>query len=109
MTTKEVATMIASMGLDYAYYQFDEGCGQQPPFIVFYYPNNTDFIADNSNYVKKCPLVIELYTDNTDFATEATVEGVLASNGFVYSREEAYIDSERMYEVRYQTEVILNG
>lgn len=109
MTTAQVATMIESIGLDYAYYQFDEGCGQEPPFIVFYYPDDNDFIADGRNYVKKCRLIIELYTDNKDFTTEAAVEAVLTANGFVYSRSETYIDSERMYEVIFQTEVIIDG
>lgn len=109
MTTAQVATMIESIGLDYAYYQFDEGCGQEPPFIVFYYPDDNDFIADGRNYVKKRRLIIELYTDNKDFTTEAAVEAVLTANGFVYSRSETYIDSERMYEVIFQTEVIIDG
>lgn len=109
MTTAEVASMIASIGPENAYYQFDEGSGIQPPFIVFYYPNDNDFVADGCNYVKKCALVIELYTDNKDFTMESAVESVLAANGLVYSREEQYIEDQRMYEVLYQTEVIING
>lgn len=109
MTTAEVASMIGSIGLDYAYYQFPEASGQAPPFVLFYYPEDNDFIADGCNYVKKCSLIIELYTDNKDFEMEAAVETVLKNNGFVYSRAEQYIDSERMYEVIYSTEVIING
>lgn len=109
MTTAEVASMIGSIGLDYAYYQFPEASGQAPPFVLFYYPEDNDFVADGCNYVKKCSLIIELYTDNKDFEMEAAVETVLKNNGFVYSRAEQYIDSERMYEVIYSTEVIING
>lgn len=109
MTTAEVASMIGSIGLDYAYYQFPEASGQAPPFILFYFPDDNDFIADGCNYVKKCRLIIELYTDNKDFEMESTVEAVLSANNLVYSREEQYIDTERMYEVLYSTEVIING
>lgn len=109
MTIAEVASMIGSIGLDYAYYQFPEASGQAPPFVLFYYPEDNDFIADGSNYVKKCSLIIELYTDNKDFELESTVEAVLKANDLVYSRAEQYIDSERMYEVIYQTEVIIDG
>ena len=109
MTTAEVASMIGSIGLDYAYYQFPEASGQAPPFVLFYYPEDNDFIADGCNYVKKCRLIIELYTDNKDFEMESTVEAVLSANNLVYSREEQYIDTERMYEVLYSTEVIING
>lgn len=109
MTTAEVASMIEAMGLDFAYYQFPEASDQAPPFILFYFPDDNDFIADGCNYVKKCTLIIELYTDNKDFEMESTVEAVLSAHDLVYSREEQYIDTERMYEVLYSTEVIING
>lgn len=109
MTYKEISKMIEKVGVPYAYYQFPEGTGQEPPFICFYYPNNNDFIADDSNYVKVVQLVIELYTDNKDFSLEATLEAVLAEHDLVFTREETYIDSERMYLETYYTEVIINA
>lgn len=109
MTTQEIASMIESIGLPFAYYQFDEGTGQQPPFICFFYPQDNDVLADNTNYVKVSRLVIELYTDNKDFALEATVETALAGAGLVYSRSEEKLDDERMFEVIYTTEVIINA
>ena len=101
--------MIESIGLPFAYYQFDEGTGQQPPFICFFYPQDNDVLADNTNYVKVSRLVIELYTDNKDFALEAAVEAALAGAGLVYSRSEEKLDDERMFEVIYTTEVIINA
>ena len=109
MTYTEVADMIESIGLDFAYYEFSEAAGQAPPFILFYYPENNDFVADNSNYVKKKQLIIELYTDEKDFDKEAAVENVLKQNELVYTRAEQFIETERMYEVLYSTEVIING
>lgn len=109
MTYTEVADMIESIGLDFAYYEFSEAAGQAPPFILFYYPENNDFVADNSNYVKKKQLIIELYTDEKDFEKEAAVENVLKQNELVYTRAEQFIETERMYEVLYSTEVIING
>lgn len=109
MTHAQIATMISSVGVPYAYYQFPNDSGQEPPFICFYYSNNNDFVADNTNFQKIERLIIELYTDNKDFALEETLEGVLASAGLVYSREETYIDTERMFEVTYTTEVLIDG
>jgi len=109
MTYTEVADMIESIGLDFAYYEFSEAAGQAPPFILFYYPENNDFVADGKNYCKKEQLIIELYTDEKDFEKEAAVEAVLEANGFVYTRAEQYIETERMYEVIFSTEVIING
>lgn len=107
MTFTEVATMIHSIGVPYAYYQFPEGTDQACPFICFYFDSSSDFSADNRNYQKIRPLSIELYTDNKDFTLEKTVEDVLSVNGFVYTREESYIDSERMYLVVFETSVAI--
>ena len=107
MTFKEISEMIASIGLPYAYYEFPDNTGQAPPFICFWFPRDNDFKADGTNYQKIERLVIELYTDNKDFAQEAAVESVLSANGLVYTRNETHIDSERMYEVVYETDVII--
>lgn len=109
MTYKQIASMVSSIGLPYAYYQFTEETAKAPPFICFYFPGDSDFKADNSNYAIIRPLVIELYTDNKDFTTEASVESVLTSYGLPFSRTETYIDSEKMYMITYQTEVVING
>ena len=109
MTYPQVATMVASIGVPYAYYQFPEGTAQPTPFVCFYFDNSDDLVADNTNYQRIRPLVIELYTDNKDFALEATVESVLNNAGLVYSRDEAWIDSERMNMVSYTTSVVITG
>lgn len=107
MTFKEVNTMIASVGIDYAYDHFTDDTDHQLPFICFLYSNSDDFAADNTNYQRIRTLDIELYTENKDFALEETVERVLNTNGFVYSREESWIDSEQMYMVRFSTEIVI--
>lgn len=109
MTLKEVTDMIASIGLSYAYYEFPDGTEQEPPFVVYYYPESDDFFADNKNYVDKRRLYVELYTNEKDFEKEATVESVLSSNGLTYRKVETYIGSERMYQITYETEVFING
>lgn len=107
MTYKEVAAMIESIGLPYAYYQFPEGTAQACPFICFYFGSSEDLAADNTNWQRIRPLFIELYTDNKDFPLEETVESKLNSFGLVYDRDETYIDSERMYMVTFESDVII--
>ena len=109
MTYAEISQMISAVGIPYAYHHFEEGSGQQPPFITFYYQGDNDFIADNINYQAVRPLTLELYTDNKDFALEAAVESVLTANGLTFSRSEIFIDSEQMYMVTYNTEVLINA
>ena len=109
MTTSEVAQMVAEVGVPYAYYQFTNDTAQPCPFICLYFTDSDDMSADNTNYAKVRRLIIELYTDNKDFDMEDATETVLNSHGLFYSKTEVYIDTERMYEVIYESEVILNG
>ena len=108
MTYKEISDMIATIGLPYAYYEFPDGTQQEPPFVVFYLPESDDLYADNQNYVGIRKLYVELYTNEKDFSQEATVESVLSSNGITYRKVETYIDSERMWQITYETEVIIS-
>jgi hypothetical protein len=109
MTYAEISQMISAVGIPYAYRHFEEGSGQQPPFITFYYDDENDLKADNINYQRIRPLTIELYTDNKDFVLEAAVESVLTANDLAFSRTEVFIDSEQMYMVTYNTEVLINA
>ena len=109
MTYKEVADMIASAGLPYAYYEFPDDTPQTPPFICFYFPDSDDFYADNQNYVGIRRLYVELYTNEKDFDLESTVEGVLTANGLTFRKSDDYINSEKMWQTLYEMEVIIDG
>lgn len=109
MTYEQIASMIESIGLPFTYYQFAEKEVPAPPFIVFWYPGNADDFADNVNYGRVVELNIELYSDNKDFTQEAAVERILTAAGLAFEKSETYIDSERMYEVLYETEVALTN
>lgn len=112
MTYKEVATMVASIGLPYAYYQFaedDPNRPHNPPFVCFFYTNTDDLYADDKNYQRIPTLNIELYTSEKDFEKEAALEKIFNDNGLTYYKEENYIDSESMWQIAYEMEVIING
>jgi len=107
MTYKEVNTMLSSVGIPYAYNQFDNDTPQEPPFICFLYDHGDDLIADNTNYQLIRMLSVELYTDTKDFELEQTVEDVLNANGLVYSKQETYLESERMYMITFEADVVI--
>ena len=107
MTYADVSNMINAIGLPFAYYQFPEGTAQACPFICFFFDSSNDLAADNTNYQRIRPLSIELYTDNKDFELEETVEAALNNAGLVFSREETWLDTERMYMVTFTTEVVI--
>ena len=106
MTYKEIAEMIEGIGLPFTYDSFPNNIAPLPPYIVFNYPQNDDFGADNTNYVSIDTLNLELYTSVKDFDTEASIEAVLNSNGLFYEKTEAYIRNEHLYQITYVCEVI---
>lgn len=107
MTYKLISDMLDEAKVPTAYHHFDEGYAPDPPFICFFYPESNDFIADDTNYQHVEHLVIELYTDNKDFNAEKAVRDVLNSHGLIYARSEDYIATERLYEVVFETDVII--
>lgn len=117
MTYKEVFQMLNSITLTEstatipcAYFMFPEDPSNPappPPFLVYYYDGSDDLMADNKNYQKIRPLTIELYTDNKDFSIEETVEAALMNGGLSFTRTEEYIDTERLYMVTYNTEIVI--
>lgn len=119
MTYKKVYEIISAVEIHpgetipAAYYQFpaDDPSNPPPPppFICYYYDGDNDLKADDTNYQKIRSLTIELYCDNKDFQTEEAVEDALSSNGFVYSKSESFIDSEKLYMTTYETEVIITN
>jgi hypothetical protein len=109
MTYRDVKTMVQSIGLPFAYYQFTADTAVAPPFICFYFDESDDEPADNMNWAKIRTLYIELYTDEKDFELESTVETVLANNNQFYTRSETYLDSERMMMVAYEMQVVITG
>lgn len=109
MTYKQIASMVSSIGLPYAYYQFPEGTAQAPPFVVFFYADTDDVFADDTNYQRIATLNIELYTSEKDFSTESTIEQILTNNNLTYYKEENYIDSEQMWQIAYEMEVLITG
>ena len=106
MTLQEITMMVESMGLPCAYRFFPEKKVPPLPFIVFYYPNNDDFSADNINYVPILNLNVELYTKSKDIELEDSVEAVLTENDFYFEKTESYLPTEHMYEVLYEMQFI---
>jgi len=108
MTLEEIATLISSMGFPYRYSHFSEPT-PNPPYIVYYYPNENDVYADDKNYVNKRQLFIELYSNKKDFETESTVETVLASAGLTWYKQTEFLNDEKIFQTTYESEVIIDG
>lgn len=105
LTHEKVKAMVEETGLPSAYHHFAEGESPDPPFIVFLFPGSDNFAADGTTYYKKNILHLELYTDQKDPELEETVEAIMDNHRLFYEKSEVWIESERLYEVLYETEV----
>ena len=106
MTYDAIAEMLEEAGLPLAYDHFAESESPDPPFLIFLFPSSDNFSADGKVYQKIDALHIELYTDRKQPDVESRLETVLDRHGIFYEKTEVWIDTERLYEVLYSTEVL---
>ena len=107
MTLQEVATMVASVGYPSRYSHFSET--PQLPYLVYYYPSETDPHADNSNYINKRQLFVELFTKTKDPTAESAIETVLKNAGLSWYKQTDFLNDEKLYQTTYEMEVIIHG
>ena len=107
MTLTEIATMVASFNLPWRYSHFSQT--PAPPYVVYYFPAENDVYADDSNFVNKRQLFIELYTTTKDTTTEATIESTLKQKGLTWYKQTDFLNDEQLYQTTYEMEVIING
>ncbi|HHX60620.1 MAG TPA: hypothetical protein GX707_07895 [Epulopiscium sp.] len=72
------------------------------PYIIYLANGSNNFGADNKVYYGTEHMAIELYTENKDTNQELKVESLLDENEWFYEKYETYIDTEKMYQVRYE-------
>ena len=108
MTLSELNTaLLAVLPGKVVYNAWPVGEAPALPFICYYSTGSDNFAADNVVYGSQRPVRIELYTRSKDLATEAALEGKLTREGIYWTRDESYIDDEKVYLTVY--EVQING
>ena len=99
---EEIVLLLSQLtGIPYAYDHFAEGEAPTLPYVIYYYPDTSNFAADDKVYKKINNVHIELYTDKKEPATELRLETVLDNAGIFYNKSEVWIESEKLYEVLY--------
>lgn len=107
MTLRQIKQMLETTGYKVSYRSFPRSeTPLNPPFITYLTPNSSNISADNKAHVKVTALEIELYTVNKNPTAEATLETVLDNANIFYDKSEIYIDSEQMYQITYECEVL---
>ena len=98
---ERLISIIKETGIPYAYDHFAEGEAPDPPFLCYLLPGSDNFSADGKVYHKISEVRLELYTDFKDLSSEQQVETALDAAGIFYNKTEAWINSEKLYEVLY--------
>ena len=106
-TYQQIADGIDDIGIDFAYYSFPTDQAPPLPYLVYFYPNREDFIADNENYSRVETLVVELYTETKDFSMESIVEEFFEGYEITYDKTETFINKENMYQCYYEAQVLI--
>jgi len=97
----ELLAMIKEIDIPFAYDHFAEGEPVDPPFICYFMPQTDNFSADGTVYFPASEVHVELYTDKKDLVSEQSVESALKGHEVFYNKYEAWIDSEKLYQVLY--------
>jgi len=104
MTQAELYQALKSLGMPVAYGSFSSPVS--PPFITYQFAYNSDMMADNQNYVEISNFQVELYTNKKDLAVEKLVQDKLKELGLPYSKVEAWLDDEKLFQVIYEIQLI---
>lgn len=104
MTIRKIKKTLEKTGYPVAYYQFKKP--PTIPFIAFLTAYSRNFAADGKVYKKINRLQIELYTEIKDPAAEERLETVLDEAELFYNKTETYIESENLFQIIYECEVI---
>ena len=105
MTHEQIVAMLEEANLPLAYDHFAEGESPDPPFLLFLFPGSNNVFADDSVYLRVNELHVELYTDKKEPGTESQLEAVFAAHEIPWEKTEVWIESEKLYEVLYVTEI----
>lgn len=100
-----MAALLNTTGLPVAYHHFESETCPAPPYICYYCDGENSFFADGCNYAASLQISIGLYTALKEPRTEAIVEQALKKEGLTYTKQCYYIESEKIYETIYETEI----
>lgn len=77
-----------------------------PPYLTYLFAYSNDLIADNVNFTEISQFQIELYTRIKDLAAEKQVQDKLKELELPYYKHETYLDSENLFQIIYEIQLI---
>lgn len=86
--------------IDVAYDHFTTA-NQVPPFIIYFIEDVSTLKADDKVHSQENNYIVDLCVDVKNVELENKIEKLFNDNYLPYDKEETYLDSERMYQIRY--------
>lgn len=110
MTLAEIYALLKQTGYPVAYHHFESSPtnpAPTPPYILYLIPYSTSYGPDNDkSMIRNKHLQVELYTTKKDIAAEGRLESILDSAKIQYDKTEGYIESEKLYQIIYEFNLI---
>lgn len=106
MTLQELKTALSAVLPDKVIYNaWPIGEAPPLPYMCYYSTGADNFGADNKVYNSNRSVRIELYMRSKDLTTEAAVETALNGVGLYWTRDESYIDDEKVFMTIYEVTI----
>lgn len=102
---REILESIPGFEKKVAYRAFPVNEAPKLPFICYLETGIDNFFADNTVYVSRRIVDIELYSKNRDVVSEELIEEKLRDNSITWTKDIEYLEDEKCYEVIYTVEV----
>lgn len=104
MTYVELIEEMEVLGFPCTYNSFKKP--QPLPYTVVTFAYNNDLIADNYNYQNVGNYQLEYYNSTKHPSDEKKIENRLKELRLPYSKTETFLDSENLYRVIYEIQLI---
>ena len=88
----KLVELLEQINLPFTYHHFAEGESPNPPFVIYFIPEQDHFSADGVIYHKQLAVRFELYTDKKEPEKD-------------YQKESIWIEEEKLYETIYLFEM----
>lgn len=96
----EINSLLNTMNIPVAYDHFKDD-NTIPPFILYRNDDTDTFKADDKTYYKENNYIIDLTTIKKQPDLEEQLETLFDSNNIPYEKFEDYIESEKIFQIRY--------
>jgi len=103
VTYAELFDILSLSGIPFAFHHWE--APPDPPYGVYYDNGTSNMFADDQVFLSIRDLTLELYLPQRDEETESRFEALLDAGGLPWEKTVTYVESLRLYQISYETEV----